>query len=293
MFSCSLATLTVLVFLLFRSVSFDSSSRYYFTYWTLMCFFSSWAGASPKLNQSQPSKFSLSYVNYTVCPLLQRGANQSSPPVGLTLSFPWEGSWSCVVMTMPRHLAPRPGWGGSGRGLAGWRERWRKTERLMSRCQQFRPTTWVVMCVSTTARWNTGPSMFMSKVSCWWWQKRFVFVHARPWKYQMNPNRPLSFISSDPQNVFQRTIVNVILVRAGENCTIPCIVTDPEVTQLALETCDGRPLPSSMSYHGNLQRGIIISNVRKEYEGCYECVGQLGGIKVTSMKYTVDVRLGK
>ncbi|XP_044045595.1 KIT proto-oncogene, receptor tyrosine kinase b isoform X2 [Siniperca chuatsi] len=95
----------------------------------------------------------------------------------------------------------------------------------------------------------------------------------------------------DPQNAFQRTMVNVILVRAGGNCTIPCLVTDPEVTLLALDTCDGRPLPSGMSYHSNLQRGVIISNVRKEYEGCYVCVGQLGGVKVASNQYTVDVRL--
>uniref|UniRef100_A0A7N8Y5R9 receptor protein-tyrosine kinase n=1 Tax=Mastacembelus armatus TaxID=205130 RepID=A0A7N8Y5R9_9TELE len=94
----------------------------------------------------------------------------------------------------------------------------------------------------------------------------------------------------DPQNIFQRTMVNVILVRAGEDCNIPCIVTDPEVTLLALETCDGRPLPS-MSYHSNLQRGIIIRSVRKEYEGCYICVGELDGIKVMSIPYTVDVRL--
>lgn len=108
-----------------------------------------------------------------------------------------------------------------------------------------------------------------------------------------NPNLPLSSISSDPQNAFQRTMVNVILVRAGENCTIPCLVTDPEVSRLALETCDGRPLPSGMSFRSHLQRGVIISNVRKEYEGCYVCVGQLGGVKVTSSQYTVDVRLGK
>lgn len=88
-------------------------------------------------------------------------------------------------------------------------------------------------------------------------------------------------------------MVNVILVRAGENCIIPCLVTDPEVTRLALETCDGRPLPSGMSYHSNLQRGVIINSTRKEYEGCYVCVGQLAGAKVTSSQYTVDVRLGK
>ncbi|XP_047433673.1 KIT proto-oncogene, receptor tyrosine kinase b [Mugil cephalus] len=95
----------------------------------------------------------------------------------------------------------------------------------------------------------------------------------------------------DPHNVFQRTIVNDILVRANENCIIPCLVTDPEVTGLALETCDGRPLPSGMSYHSNLQRGVIINSTRKEYEGCYVCVGRLGGAKVTSSQYTVDVRL--
>lgn len=103
----------------------------------------------------------------------------------------------------------------------------------------------------------------------------------------------LSVTSSDAQNAFQRTMVHVILVRAGDNCTIPCLVTDPEVNLLALETCDGQSLPLGMSYHSNLQRGVIISNVRKEYEGCYICVGQLGGHRVTSAQYTVDVRLGK
>ncbi|KAM4584594.1 KIT proto-oncogene, receptor tyrosine kinase b isoform 1-T1 [Odontesthes bonariensis] len=95
----------------------------------------------------------------------------------------------------------------------------------------------------------------------------------------------------DPQNAFQRTMVNVILVRAGENCIIPCLVTDPEVTNLALETYDGEPLPSGMSYHSNLQRGIIISSARKDYNGRYVCVGQLGGVKVMSSPYSVDVRL--
>uniref|UniRef100_A0A3Q1JEW6 receptor protein-tyrosine kinase n=1 Tax=Anabas testudineus TaxID=64144 RepID=A0A3Q1JEW6_ANATE len=91
-------------------------------------------------------------------------------------------------------------------------------------------------------------------------------------------HRSIYVYVKDPHNGFQRTIVNGILVRAGENTTIPCVVTDPDVTMLAF-------------YHGNLQRGIIISHVKKEYEGCYECVGQLGANKVTSMKYTIDVRL--
>uniref|UniRef100_A0A4W6G7X9 receptor protein-tyrosine kinase n=1 Tax=Lates calcarifer TaxID=8187 RepID=A0A4W6G7X9_LATCA len=134
-------------------------------------------------------------------------------------------------------------------------------------------------------RWVVGDDDDGGEEAC-----DFVYIYHIT---SFDPKFSLSFISSDSQNAFQRTMVNVILVRAGENCTIPCLVTDPEVTLLALETCDGRPLPFSMSYHSNLQRGIIISNVRKEHEGCYVCVGQLGGIKVTSTQYTVDVRLGK
>ncbi|XP_029706084.1 KIT proto-oncogene, receptor tyrosine kinase b isoform X2 [Takifugu rubripes] len=95
----------------------------------------------------------------------------------------------------------------------------------------------------------------------------------------------------DGPNVFQRTIVNNILERAGENGVIPCLVTDPEVSRLTLETCDGRPLPSGMKYHGHLQRGVIISSVRKQYEGCYVCVAQLGGHVAASSPYTLDVLL--
>lgn len=110
---------------------------------------------------------------------------------------------------------------------------------------------------------------------------------------QMKHHDTIQHFHPDPQSVFQRTMVNNILVRQGENCTIPCLVTDPEVTLLALETCDRRPLPPGVSYLSDLRRGVIISNVRKEYEGCYVCVGQLGGEKVTSSQYTMDVRLGK
>lgn len=88
-------------------------------------------------------------------------------------------------------------------------------------------------------------------------------------------------------------MVNSMLVRAGENCTIPCLVTDPAVTLLALDTCDGQPLPSGLRYHSDPQRGVVIGKVREEYEGCYVCVGKLGGATVKSIPYTIDVRLGE
>ncbi|CAL8287470.1 unnamed protein product [Arctogadus glacialis] len=95
----------------------------------------------------------------------------------------------------------------------------------------------------------------------------------------------------DPQSAFQRTMVNNILVRSGENGTIPCLVTDPAMSLLALDTCDGQPLPPGMRYHGDRQHGVVIGKVREEYEGCYVCVGRLDGVAVKSDRYTLDVRL--
>uniref|UniRef100_A0AAX7VMJ8 receptor protein-tyrosine kinase n=1 Tax=Astatotilapia calliptera TaxID=8154 RepID=A0AAX7VMJ8_ASTCA len=96
----------------------------------------------------------------------------------------------------------------------------------------------------------------------------------------------------DPYNAFLHIMINIKLVREGDSCTIPCLVTDPEVTHLGLETCDGRPLPSGMSYKSDLQEGITINNIQKEYDGCYVCVGLLHGVKVMSSKYNLEVRLG-
>uniref|UniRef100_A0A669EHL0 receptor protein-tyrosine kinase n=1 Tax=Oreochromis niloticus TaxID=8128 RepID=A0A669EHL0_ORENI len=96
----------------------------------------------------------------------------------------------------------------------------------------------------------------------------------------------------DPYNAFLHIMINIKLVREGDSCTIPCLVTDPEVTHLGLETCDGRPLPSGMRYKSDLQEGITINNIQKEYDGCYVCVGLLHGVKVMSSKYNLEVRLG-
>ncbi|KAL1023908.1 hypothetical protein UPYG_G00048800 [Umbra pygmaea] len=95
----------------------------------------------------------------------------------------------------------------------------------------------------------------------------------------------------DPQNPFQRSMVNGILVRDGGELTLPCLATDPQVTLITLQTCDLRPLPSDLRYHADPERGVIISHARKEYDGCYVCEGKLGGATVRSSQYTVDVRL--
>ena len=88
-------------------------------------------------------------------------------------------------------------------------------------------------------------------------------------------------------------MVNDLLVREGESCTVPCLVTDPAVTNLSLHTCDGQPLPLGLTYTARPQRGVVISNISKEQEGCYVCAGQLGETTVKSNEYVIEVRFGE
>lgn len=87
-------------------------------------------------------------------------------------------------------------------------------------------------------------------------------------------------------------MVNGLLAKEGDDCTLPCLVTDPAVTSLSLLSCSGSAVPAGLSYTADLQKGIVIHNITKAFEGCYVCTGLMGGITVKSSQYDVNVRQG-
>lgn len=87
-------------------------------------------------------------------------------------------------------------------------------------------------------------------------------------------------------------MLNGLLAKEGEDCTFPCLVTDPAVSQLSLQTCSDSALPTGLTYIAHPQRGITIRNVSKAFEGCYVCAGQMDDVPVKSSQYNLDVRLG-
>ncbi|XP_065110676.1 KIT proto-oncogene, receptor tyrosine kinase b [Paramisgurnus dabryanus] len=95
----------------------------------------------------------------------------------------------------------------------------------------------------------------------------------------------------DLENAFVRSMLNGLLAKEGENCTLPCLVTDPAVSQLSLQTCAGSALPDGLTYTTHPQRGITIRNVSKAFEGCYVCAGEMDEVPVRSSEYNLDVRL--
>uniref|UniRef100_A0A8C7M8J9 receptor protein-tyrosine kinase n=1 Tax=Oncorhynchus kisutch TaxID=8019 RepID=A0A8C7M8J9_ONCKI len=97
----------------------------------------------------------------------------------------------------------------------------------------------------------------------------------------------------DPDNAFRKTMVFSILTRAGDSASIPCLATDPGVVNLSLEPCHGGALPTGLHYVASLERGMVIFDTQKAFEGCYICTGRLGSAHVKSHHYDLNVRPGK
>lgn len=84
-----------------------------------------------------------------------------------------------------------------------------------------------------------------------------------------------------------------ILTREGDPASIPCLATDPNLSNLSLETCSRGPLAFGLQFTANLEQGILIHNTRKAYGGCYRCTGTLQRQTVESNEYELTVRPGK
>ncbi|KAF7686778.1 KIT proto-oncogene, receptor tyrosine kinase b [Silurus meridionalis] len=95
----------------------------------------------------------------------------------------------------------------------------------------------------------------------------------------------------DMENAFVRSMMSGLLAKEGEDCTLPCLVTDPAVTHLSPLTCSGTAVPAGLSFTADPQKGIVIHNISKAFEGCYVCTGVMGGTMVKSSQYNVNVRL--
>uniref|UniRef100_A0A8C1RG10 receptor protein-tyrosine kinase n=1 Tax=Cyprinus carpio TaxID=7962 RepID=A0A8C1RG10_CYPCA len=96
----------------------------------------------------------------------------------------------------------------------------------------------------------------------------------------------------DLENPFVRSMLDGLLVREGEDGTLPCLVTDPAVNHLSLLTCGGSGLPAGLTYSAHPQKGITIKNVSRAFEGCYICAGEMDEKPVKSSPYNLGVRPG-
>ncbi|XP_051930028.1 mast/stem cell growth factor receptor kita isoform X2 [Hippocampus zosterae] len=95
---------------------------------------------------------------------------------------------------------------------------------------------------------------------------------------------------NDPNNPFRKSMVLNILTRVGAAASIPCLATDPGLSDLHLETCSGAPLAPGLRLSASLEQGVVVRNALKSYEGCYVCAGTLRGRRVRSHNYHLTVK---
>ncbi|XP_054646070.1 mast/stem cell growth factor receptor kita isoform X2 [Dunckerocampus dactyliophorus] len=95
---------------------------------------------------------------------------------------------------------------------------------------------------------------------------------------------------NDPDNPFRKSMVFSILTRVGDAASIPCLATDPSLTNLHLETCSSAPLALGLNFSASLEKGLVIHDTQKAYEGCYVCAGTLQGRRVSSHNYHLTVK---
>ncbi|XP_077439612.1 mast/stem cell growth factor receptor kita isoform X1 [Vanacampus margaritifer] len=95
---------------------------------------------------------------------------------------------------------------------------------------------------------------------------------------------------NDPDNPFRKSMVFNILTRVGDAASIPCLATDPILSDLHLETCSGAALAPGLNLTASLEQGVLVRNAQKAYEGCYVCAGTLRGRRVRSHNYHLTVK---
>uniref|UniRef100_A0A8C5M2V7 Mast/stem cell growth factor receptor n=1 Tax=Leptobrachium leishanense TaxID=445787 RepID=A0A8C5M2V7_9ANUR len=76
----------------------------------------------------------------------------------------------------------------------------------------------------------------------------------------------------------------------GNNRTGICALSDPDVVDLTIQTCDKSPLPPNFTFTVDKENGITINNIQTSFGLCYACVATQNGVKRISQHFTIYVK---
>ncbi|XP_060102337.1 mast/stem cell growth factor receptor Kit isoform X2 [Heteronotia binoei] len=93
---------------------------------------------------------------------------------------------------------------------------------------------------------------------------------------------------TEPQNLF--LFESFTFANEDDDALIPCAVTDPDVLNFTLKTCEGKPVPENMVIIPDLKKGITIKNVQRSFHGCYQCAALQNGVEKTTEIISLVVR---
>ncbi|XP_061440387.1 mast/stem cell growth factor receptor Kit [Rhineura floridana] len=103
-----------------------------------------------------------------------------------------------------------------------------------------------------------------------------------------NMNSSIYVFVKDPQVLFLHEPVTY--ATEDSDALVQCLVTDPDVSNFTLKSCDDKPLPQHIVLVPDLRKGITIKNVQRSFRGCYQCVAQQNGEERVSDTIPLSVR---
>ncbi|KAL0974036.1 hypothetical protein UPYG_G00214550 [Umbra pygmaea] len=94
----------------------------------------------------------------------------------------------------------------------------------------------------------------------------------------------------DPKSLFTTSTTSLrVMKKEGEDCLLPCLLTNPDATDLGLRMENNTSTPPGMNYTADPRRGIFIRNLHPSYNADYVCRAKLNGSEGISKAFSINV----
>ncbi|CAL8263962.1 unnamed protein product [Lota lota] len=94
----------------------------------------------------------------------------------------------------------------------------------------------------------------------------------------------------DPNRLFWTSIAHLRVVKKeGEECLLPCLLTDPTATHMGLRMDNGTTVPPGMNFTAFPHRGILIHSLHPSFNADYVCTARVGGVEKVSKAFSINV----
>uniref|UniRef100_A0A8C5BPV1 receptor protein-tyrosine kinase n=1 Tax=Gadus morhua TaxID=8049 RepID=A0A8C5BPV1_GADMO len=96
------------------------------------------------------------------------------------------------------------------------------------------------------------------------------------------------YVKGDAEMCF--FILDLRVVRKeGEECLLPCLLTDPSATHMGLRMDNGTTLPPGMNFTAFPHKGILIHSLHPSFNADYVCTARVGGVEKVSKAFSINI----
>lgn len=77
--------------------------------------------------------------------------------------------------------------------------------------------------------------------------------------------------------------------KEGEDSLLPCLLTDPDATDLGLRMDNGTSVPPGMNYTVYRHQGVLIRRLQPSFTADYVCTARVNGVERKSKAFSINV----